>query len=200
MAERDIEKPIWVNATNLLLEQKDVNPTEEPGWTVTPQEQAAFIIQAYANALAAGTEKVFFFPLSDALLAEGRGLATDERVPRRAYVALQAVAEFLSDAKPVERRTFDGVTRVTFKRDDGQVVWVMWNETPTAKRLVIPMDAPVVRLGYPDRRTHIKEIDDGVLRLVLPPATGNDDSNTAGFFIGGSPVFVFFEPVPTQND
>jgi hypothetical protein len=199
MAERDIEKPIWISQTNLSLEQKGVSPTEEPKWNVTPQEQATFIIQAYANGLAAGAEKIFLSPLSYAVPADGGGLATNEPVPLPTYIAFQAVAEFLSDATPIERQTLDGVTRVTFKRDVGQVVWVMWNETPTAKKLFMPMNTRVVRLGYPDRRTNIKEINDGVLDLVLPPATAKDDSNTVGFPIGGAPVFVFFDPLPTQN-
>lgn len=196
MARYQIDKPIWVNETNIALHndappQPIINSHE---YTASPKEQAAFIIQAYANARAAAVEKMFVFRLDDALMAETWGLVTNEQIPRPAYVALQAVTEFLGDATPLERHSQDGMTRITFRRPDGEIVWVIWNELPVGQRIDLSIDREFVRLGYPDRRLHVQEINDGQLDLVLLPATVKYGHGNTDYAFGGPPIFVFIEP------
>ena len=192
MKQRGISKPIWINETNVLLGQPrpGVPGTE---WSASPQEQAAFIVQACANAFSAGVDKVFVFRLDDGPMAERWGLLTNEQMPRPAYAAFQAVAEFIGDAMPTHRGSQDGVAWAAFQNANGQAIWVIWNETPEPRAASLPIDGTIVELGYPDRRTRVKEIKDGALHLMLPPATARSSVNMQDYFIGGMPVFVTVE-------
>jgi hypothetical protein len=196
MAERGLDKPIWINETNAMLAPETAPRGERAGWTVSPAEQAAFMVQAYANALAAGVDKTFVFRLDEAPVSEGVGLLTHEQVPRPAYAALQAAAEFLGGASAIERRFQDGVTQILFQHADGRVTWVVWNNTGFAREVAIPVDHAVVRVGYPDRRVHVAEVKDGVLRLPLPPATAWSSMHPGEHFVGGMPIFVEVPPHP----
>jgi len=198
MAKHQLYKPIWVNETNISLRQETADITIEknnPITTATPSEQASFIVQAITNGLAAGADKIFVFRLDDAGMPEKWGLVTNKQEPRLAYVAFQAVAEFLNKATPVERKSQDGVTQITFKLTDGQFVRVLWNETPIAKQWTIAVNQPLVKLGYPNRSLLIKAVEAGKLHLQLPPATLKYGNSQVDYAVGGMPIFVFTQSI-----
>lgn len=193
MADRSLEKPIWVNEMNVELTPALVQGNEKIQWTASSQEQAAFIVQGYSNAKAAGAEKVFVFRLDDANMASQWGLVENDKKPRAAYTALQSVAEFLNGATAYARTRSDGITHVIFNKGDGQEIWVVWNERPTTQQLVIPTSLSSLRVGLPDRRIQVVAARDGVIKLTLPPATANHGNNEDDHFIGGMPLFLFFD-------
>jgi hypothetical protein len=189
MQAHGFDKPLWVNETNVVRQSSGFPPAGAQ-WAVSPDEQAAFIVQASANALAAGADKVFFFRLEDTLLPDGVGLLTHDQVPYPAYAAMQSVAEFLRGAAPRGRRSENGITQVAFQRADGQLIFVIWNETAIAQSISIPVNTPLARVAYPDRRVQVETSSLGYLRLVLPPATVTSGETPDDRFVGGRPVFV----------
>ncbi|MDP2728199.1 MAG: hypothetical protein Q8P59_11735, partial [Dehalococcoidia bacterium] len=67
MSKRGFGKSVWVNETNLPV-YDDPNTRDGvfcPGWQGTQDEQASFVIQASALAMAASVDKVFLFQLYD---------------------------------------------------------------------------------------------------------------------------------------
>jgi hypothetical protein len=110
-------------------------------------------------------------------------------VPRPAYVAYQAVAEFLNGAKPMARWSEAGVTYASFRKTDGNYVVVVWNETPIPRLLELSAETDTVKIGHPNRVVQSQAVNNGKFQVELPPATASD--NLDDYFIGGMPVFVF---------
>jgi hypothetical protein len=106
-------KPIWVTETNSMPYDDELpgwsSATRNNGFRITLDEQASYVIQVYALALAAGYEKVFFqalqddpYPVPDELWGlvryhEDRHNGDPARV-RPAFVAYQVAARYLGDA------------------------------------------------------------------------------------------------------
>lgn len=191
MKQRGIDKPIWVNETNVALTPQKHVDYSEIQWTATANEQAAFIVQAYANALAAGAEKVFVFRLDDANMPTTWGLLTNDQIPRPSYTALQAVAEFLDETKAKKRTTQAGITKVVFEKIDGGEVWVVWNELPVSQQFTFQPSTSTVQIGYPDRKIQSLQTENGSVTVELPPATANYGNDSQDYFVGGMPLFVF---------
>ncbi len=106
-------KPIWLTEIN-AMPYDDVVPGWDPaskndGFRITMDEQASYVIQAYAIALAAGYEKVFFqaleddpYPVPDELwglvrFSDDRNNDDPSRA-RPAFTAYQLAARYLGDA------------------------------------------------------------------------------------------------------
>ncbi|HEX2033674.1 MAG TPA: hypothetical protein VHS99_05785 [Chloroflexota bacterium] len=107
------DKPIWITETNSM-------PYDDPlpGWDpasrndrfrITLDEQASYVLQAYALGLCAGYEKVFFqamqddpYPVPDELWGlvrhSGERENADPARVRPAFVAYQLAARYLGDA------------------------------------------------------------------------------------------------------
>jgi len=107
-------KPIWITETNSMPFDEDL-----PGWDpverydyfrITKDEQASYVIQAYAVGLAAGYERIFFqsleddpYPVPDELWGllrfhPDRNNDDPSRI-RPAYVAYQVAARYLGNAE-----------------------------------------------------------------------------------------------------
>jgi len=60
-----LSQPIWINETNAAPYDDPLNPWTIPDWTVTLDQQAGFVVQAFAQGLAAGAQRVAVYKLSD---------------------------------------------------------------------------------------------------------------------------------------
>jgi len=183
LAKYGLEKPIWVNETNVPLWGDWPGPSEPRPGHATPDEAASFIIQAYANALAAGAERVFVFRLRDEFMGEAYGLVRNDGTPRPSYEAYKVAATFLSNVITATREVSGSLTAVTLEKSPRGRVTVLWNDSPdpitATLRATTPVALLVDKAGNIARRRPIN----GFQAIHLPGAT-NDG------LIGGSPYLL----------
>lgn len=178
-----LAKPVWVNEVNAPLYGVDYGPPgPQPGYA-SQAEQAAFILQAHANALAAGAERVFLFRMNDEQMGLPFGLLRNDARRREAFVAYHVMAAYLGDADPVERRVEGGVVYARFQRGE-ETVTVLWNQTGEPVEAVVTATAPTARLVEQDGTGHSLRAADGVYRVALPAAT-NRGPGQDEYAIGG---------------
>jgi len=196
-------KEVWVNRMN-------ARPTDDtaayPTGTqftihsrVTQEQQAAFIVQAFAMALDAGASRVAVHRLVDNLAQDNndaQGLLRVDKTTRPAYQAYQLVTETFSDAvfaRHVDDQTYPlidyvrltGASRVT------HVVWARTQETAT---LVIPARSSEAELiDLQGNRWPVRP-QAGNYRVVVGGAACDDPQE--GCLIGGAPWILVERGVP----
>ena len=178
-ASMGYSKPVWIDELN-------ARPTADGDWQlsnpehpVTLDQQASFVVQAAALALAAGVQRIAIYRLYDnvdttdpsAAINAGWGLIRHDGTRRPAYTAWQTVIREFSGTHQAHRISSRGVTIVTLSQA-GRTVTALWNETDAPitvhtphtpdGRLLSPVGNPLdllpVAKGYQDQ-------------FLLPPCT-----------------------------
>jgi hypothetical protein len=186
------DHPIWLTETGVpVWDDASVDPDpSEYDWAATQQEAAAYVIQSYANAMASGVERYFFFRTHDADMTEYFGLIRNDRSFRPSYVAYQVANTYLRRPTFTTRVTSGGVTRVTLWGTPRGKVSVLWNTTPSAMVYNYPATLPqATRVNRLGSVTTIAPAA-GVYALSLAGATANLVSAPDEYFIGGNPLIV----------
>ncbi|MCA9931218.1 MAG: hypothetical protein KC419_22185, partial [Anaerolineales bacterium] len=134
-------KPVWLVETN-------APPIDDPSWPVpnwtfqvTQQEQAAFVPQALAVALAAGAQRISLYKLMDtpddvAANPEPFGLIRMDGSRRPAFTTYQVAIQYLAGMQGVSRERWDAVGQV--RLDQGS-----YSTTVLFSRLPAPQQAQV---------------------------------------------------------
>lgn len=196
-------KPLWITETNAA-------PSDDPAWPVPSamfriglEEQAAFIGQATALALAAGAERISIYKLIDNAgdhfaNPEPFGLAREDGSLRPAFLAYQtairALAGFRS-ARLVERRT---LALVEVRQGDRRTL-IAWSREDRPQPLTLirrgVFQAAFDGLGRPVEI----QVTASRYRLTLPPA--RCQHRLCGrCMIGGLPIYVVETwPAPTPS-
>lgn len=185
-------KPIWINETNIPVWGDGAGP-QEPMWGFgSTAEQAAFMIQAFTNAFAAGAERVFVFRLHDNGMDETFGLMRDDGTPRPAYQAYMTAARWLAGARFVTREVRGGVVLTVFRRAPDEKITVAWTTGEERTNVLIEAaagEATLVNL-LGDARTILAT--EGLYNLGLDggsiytrPADGQREQ-----LVGGPPVML----------
>jgi hypothetical protein len=193
MAARALSKPIWINETNVAPWDDPANPLPRADFRATLDEQASYVIQAFAWGLAAGAEHISVYPFSDGDAppgAEQMGLVRADGSTRPAYRALETVTRWMSGVREARVRRQDEAVEIALQRD-GETVIVAWSAVPRPASVAIPARAAGGLLvdKYGGERP-IAPID-GAYRITLEPATANTvDGDPARYLIGGSPVLL----------
>src|SRR3712207_4803510 len=102
MAARGFSKPIWINETNVAPWDDPTNPMPRSDFRATLDEQASYVIQAFAYGLAAGAEHISVYPFSDGNAPPGQelmGMVRGDGSTRPAYQALQTVTRYMSGVR-----------------------------------------------------------------------------------------------------
>ncbi|MCD6344150.1 MAG: hypothetical protein J7M17_00890 [Anaerolineae bacterium] len=190
--------PLWLTETGVKVWNEDEIP---PGWlgewppyySATAAEAAAYVIAAYADARAAGVERIFTFRLHDdtgGMPGQRYGLVRDDYSLRPAYLAYQTAARYLHGENQITG-PFDGVAvrRVTFWGTPHGRIDVLWNRTPTTTTCLHPAVLPTATLVTHLGVTQTLTATAGQYTLELAPATCRN--NPAGLYtIGGPPVLL----------
>ncbi len=191
------EQTIWINETNAA-------PTDDPEWQVIRpvfqldlDQQASYIVQASALALASGVERIAVYKLFDQNLpagAESFGITVPSTgQPRPAYYAYRMVVEHFADITSAEWITTDEVSLVQMQVDDNHMMTVLWarEDTPVTIDITTTSDKAYLMDSY-GNMTLMRATDD-LYTLQLEPAQCNE---TDGCFIGGN-VSILVQPVDT---
>lgn len=221
-----IDKPVWLTEFNLFSgddPRLGCKAAERPRTTL--EQQAAYAVQTAALAAAAGYQRIQFFQMSDGNACQGQawGLIRGDGSRRPAADALRQMLGLVSGFRqahfvPLAREQKRWPTwpddpasylpnwqvyQVAFDKPGGQRVTVLWNGNGGQAR--------AVRIRRAGQRALLVDIFGGQRSLVardgwydfqLPPAsasqpTADVNDPTAYHVIGGAPVFLIEEGVPT---
>jgi hypothetical protein len=191
MREHGFDKPLWLTETNAA-------PSTDPAWPVpgakhaiTLDEQAHFIIQSLAMALAGGANRVAIYKLADvpadrAANPEPFGLVREDGSRRPAFSAFQVGSSYLAgftEASLTERT--DTHTIVTVKRGDSGWTTIAWTRQPSPVRISVAAHAAQATLVDGDGRKQTIKARDGKYEIEIAGATC-----TGGCIIGGAPRLI----------
>lgn len=174
MAEQGLEKPIWLMETN-------APPVDDPAWpvdsitlSVLQQEQAAFMPQALAAALAAGAERVGIFKLRDTetdRLAnpEPFGLLRQDGTSRPGLITYQIAIQYLSGMISAKRERWNEVGQIQL--DQGNyTTTVLFARLPAAQQAQVPAAAETALLVDMWGQQQTITAQNGLFIVELPPA------------------------------
>lgn len=205
MRQRGMDQPIWLVETN-------APPKDDPGWpvsnwtlSVTQQEQAAYIPQALAAALAAGVERVAVYKLRDtaddrAANPEPFGLVRLDGSRRPAFESYQVAVEYLAGVEGAERERWNEVGQIRMDQAEQTTTIVF-------ARLPQPQQAEITALNETALLIDMRGVQQpvtatqGVFTIDLPPARC---SQSIGDYcmIGGPPFYLVQDgrmPTPTST-
>jgi len=191
MGEYGIHKPVWIVETN-------APPSNDPAWlvpnpqfNVTQEDQAAYIIQGLAMALAGGAQRVSIYKLmdlaSDTANPEPHGLVRRDGSRRPAFTAYQVATRYLAGFKRATLERRDDAAVVSVERDGGWTT-VVWARGPTGVTIEVPAHAGSAQLV--DWRGNRRSLAarGGVYTVTLPGSSCNHAGNPC--LIGGSPYLI----------
>ena len=216
MKRRGFDKPIWANELGVPV--WDYGTGQNAPGRATQDEQASFVLQAFAYGLAAGNDRHFFFQLYDdgagAIdpqrgAAEYFGLIANDGTPRPAYQAYRNALDLFAGARLATRvntgrtgkkKSSKGVEMISLWGTARGRITVAWNADgggPVEAR--VPSLAPTAQLlDKFGRVTGSATAQDGAFRISLPPATNNNNfdcftprgCDPEDYVIGGNPVVI----------
>lgn len=199
------DHPIWLTETGASAYDGSA-PGVRTDYSVTEAESAAYLIQSYANALAADVKRYYWFRVHDADMAEHFGLVRNDRSLRPSYVAYQVATTVLVSPTFVTRVPTGSHVRVTLWGTPRGKVSVLWNESPVTGVYTLPAALPtatfVDRWGV-TRTVTATDISDSaaeylVYTATLSAATASRVSDPTDYFVGGDPLIVIESEAPNE--
>lgn len=184
------DHPIWITETGVPVWGDPQAYNSKYDYAATQDEAAAYLIQSYANALAAGVERYFFFRTNDADMGEYFGLIRNDRSLRPAYIAFQVAATYLISPTFTTRVAAGNNMRVTLWGTPRGKVSVLWNTGPVASTYTLTTARSKIVLVNRWGVTRTLTSTDGAYTFTLPGATANLVSNPNDYIIGGDPLIV----------
>ena len=145
-----IWKPIWLVETN-------APPINDPSWpvsnwtlSVTQDEQAAFIPQALASALAAGAQRIAIYKLKDTpedvtANPEPFGLIRMDGSRRPAFNTYRIATRYLAGMTGVSRERWNEVGQIRLEQE-GKTTTVLFARLPAPQQVQVAATAPTALL------------------------------------------------------
>ncbi len=194
-------KPLWINETNAPPSDDYLEPLNaQPGLKVTLQEQSAFVIQAFALALAGGAERIAFnklrneYPHPEAI--EPYGLLRGDNSRRPAFATFRVVSTHFAGVEKVSWLQQENVYVVTLARG-GQTTTVLWNTATTPTTFILNAIAPQAILVDEQANQQPIIASNGVYAIELPGALCSNGPQAC--FIGGAPRLIVEGGSPDQR-
>jgi hypothetical protein len=197
-------KPVWVNAVNARpgidpkVYPEDNKFKQHPN--ISLDQQAAFIVQAYALGFAAGAERIAAYQLADDIEndhSQAFGLVRTDGDPRPAFSAYQQTVKLISGFALVRRVDEQSHPLIEYVRftSASKVVHVAWARTAQNATLVIPARSKQATLYDLAGNQWLLSPEGGAYRVVVGGAECNDPGTVGGCLIGGMPWFLVEEGV-----
>lgn len=175
MRVRGLQQPIWLVETN-------APPIDDPQWpvsnwtlSVTQQEQAAFMPQAMALALAAGAERVGLYKLKDTdddnkANPEPFGLVRMDSSERPAFATYRLAVGYLSGTFRAERERWDDIGQIRLEQE-GQTTTLLFSRLPEWKTARVTATGDQARLVDMWGTTKVVTPTNGMYTVNLQPAS-----------------------------
>lgn len=124
-------KQVWLAEFNASPRRDPVTPVNAP-FAVSLEQQADFIVQASASALAAGANRLAVYRLYDNEyvpgVTESWGLVRQDGSARPAFHAYQQIIQRLNGAADIQRFSNRAATLITAAYPDS-TLYILWNDT-----------------------------------------------------------------------
>jgi len=206
MRERGMAQPIWLVETNAPPYDDPDWPVPDPTLAVSSTEQAAFIPQALASALAGGAERIGVYKLRDtegdlAANPEPFGLLRRDGTRRVAFNTYREAIRFMRGTKTATRERWDEVGQFRLEQEDRLTI-VLFSRLPQEQQVEIEAIAPTARLVDMWGQEQVLEAHEGSYTIDLQQALC---TQTIGDYcmIGGT-VYYLIQAVdggfPPQED
>lgn len=194
LANLGTAKPIWVNETNIPLcgdAAVDSAWSCPIQWFGNMEEQASFVVQAFALAAAGGVERVFIFQLYDDAVGEHDwyGLVRNDGTPRPAFTAYKAAAKYFSGATSAVLASSGRVEKVVLYGPADTKTTVFWNNSGVRTPASIVLAGTSRTLYNKYGAQQAISVQRGVLSVSLPPATYLDPVYKS-YDVGGDPFIL----------
>ncbi|HEV2123338.1 MAG TPA: hypothetical protein VGW38_11255 [Chloroflexota bacterium] len=233
LARFGLQKPVWVTEVNSMpYDDRNVEgwdpAARNDGFRITLDEQASFLIQAYALGIAAGYETIFWQamrddppPVPDELWGLVRfhpdWVNADPASIRPAYTAYQVATRYLSNADRVEFVTVDRADPQVYRRNAPRYQWwihqvafqrgqsrttVLWNGAGFPTRVALPKLGASAKVV--DKYGNESPIEPAGNRWVVTLAAATRHFNLFGgdppgyYYVGGAPILIVEEGVPAD--
>ena len=199
-------KAHWLNETNVPAcgepPLAHISCAQAGPGTATIDEQAAYTIQMFAYALAAGAAHISYFQLQDDGNTDGSfGLFRNDGSARPAYTAYQVAARYFGGATAAAREGTAEVERISVITPRGRITAV-WSRVPRDEVARVPAQSASATLVDQDGTTSSIVPQNGVYVVPLARATNNKShsGNSNDYPIGGRPrLIVESGPAPTAT-
>lgn len=191
MAAQGLVKPVWIGETNAL-------PWDVPGYAlpraeyrVTRDEQASYVIQAMAYALAARVDRVEFYTMQDAFMQpEPYGLCSAYGCDRPASRAFLAATTFFAGAQADAPVAGDGTVAIAMRSAQYDIT-VAWASGPSGRTLAVPATPPLAIVVDRTGTAWAMHASGGAYTLDLPGATANTAPGRPSYYpVGGAPLLL----------
>lgn len=195
LAARGMAKPIWVAEMNAIPYDDPVWPAPKANFRATLDEQASYVIQAFASYVGLGIERVSVNRIVDGTDFEAGGepfgLLRNNGTTRPAFTAYQVATRYFAGTSEASVQTEpSGLTRVVMKKD-GERVTVLWNMRPAPLQVALEADGSRALRVTKYGETVVLDAQDGRYELRLAPATNNsNEHDPADFVVGGDPIIL----------
>jgi hypothetical protein len=206
MRDHGIHKPVCVNETNVVPWDDPVAPLTRAHFRATMDEQANYLVQALAYALAGGVERVAVFKMLDdsPLLknveqAFGMVRADETNSSRPIFRAFQMARREMAATSRAQLVDLGVMNKVLLEQPSlGRRMTVVWNMTPqTVATDLAALGTTAQAMDRFGTRRPLT-VEDGHIRVTLAPATANTIPGFPNaYFIGGEPILVL-EPLPDR--
>ena len=195
---RGIRKPIWIAETNAAPSQDPAWPVPNAQFSVSLEQQAAYIVQAFSLAIAAGAERVAVYKMADTETdrqanPEPFGLVRMDGSRRPAFTAFQVASTYMAGFSGGRWERRDAVSVVTIDRGD-RTTTVVWARTAQAEMAMIAARTTQALLVDVQGRARTIYAERGYYYVDLPGATC-----VQGCKIGGPP-YMLVEQAPASAD
>jgi hypothetical protein len=219
LEQRNMKKPIWIGESNVIPHDDPKNPLPAGQFRASLDQQASYIIQAMAMAVAANVERYAVYKATDEKAEndiELWGLLRNDGSAKPAFAAFQVGAKYFANAKtavfswpgsdkPTTLQYHDimnsndyrtqfvwpsQVAQVSMERGDHRTT-VAWNTSPEPVTHRIAANSQQATLAYKNGKTETIRAKDGFYSIDLPPSSHNADPRDASIYmIGGDPLIV----------
>lgn len=220
MRQRGLDKPIWIVESNVLPYDDPLAPPRDTSFRATMDEQASYMIQSMALALAAGVQRYAVYKMTDEEPELGDqywGLARNDGSIRPAYVAYQVAVRYFQQVRAAyyywwganipptdpeianflvtdENRfqwPWPAAINVVVLDKGPQRLTVVWNAGPEPGEVLLPAYSRSARLVDKYGREGALAAQGGYYRLPLEPSRNNSDPRDRTLYlVGGSPWIV----------
>jgi hypothetical protein len=174
MRERGFQQPIWLVETNAPPYDDPDWPVPDPALAVSSTEQAAFIPQALASALAAGAERIGVYKLRDtegdrAANPEPFGLLRQDGSRRVAFNTYREAIRFMRGTKNTTRERWDEIGQFRLEQED-RITTVLFSRLPEPQLVQVEAIAETARLVDMWGQEQVLEAQDGFFTIDLQQA------------------------------
>jgi hypothetical protein len=191
MREHGFDKPVWIVETNAAPSLDPQMPAPNARFAITLDEQAAYIIQAFAMGIAGGATRIGVFKMIDTptdLTAnpEPFGLVRADGSRRPAFAAYRVAATYLAGFQSGQLEQRPEVSIVTIPRASGTTT-ALWTRTPAPATVEIPARTGSATLVDMWGNRRAISSSGGVYLIQLPGASCTHGSPC---IIGGPPFLI----------